>query len=116
MRIRYLAMIGGAALAFSGQPVVAGPCALDIERIQARVDARIEAAIDTVRFAREARRAFGLPGPAPGSTASAESARRDATWIGEAVAALVRAREADVAGDDNACEQALAEAQRAIAR
>ena len=114
MRIRDLTVIGAAALALSAQSVRAGPCSSDIDRLQARVDARITAVIDTARFAREARRAFGLPVPAPGSLASAESARRDATWIGEAVAAMVRAQQADRDGDAAACARALADAQRAI--
>ncbi len=81
--------------------------------MQARVDAEIEAIIDTARFAREARKAFGLP-PPPGSLATAESAHGNGARIGEAVASMARAREADRAGDDVACERALADVQRAI--
>src|SRR5262249_57560660 len=79
-------------------------------------DARIEAAIDTDRFARDARRAFGLPEPAQGALATTGGAQDVGSWMGQAVAALARAREADRDGNRIACEQALAEVRRAIGR
>ena len=109
-------MLGAAALAFSVPAAHAGACGEAIARTQSELDARIAAVIDTARFAREARRAFGLPAPPPGPVAAVESARRDATSISEAVAAVARAREAERAGDDAACARALADVLQAVGR
>ena len=116
MRTRYLTVIVGAALVVPAPPASAGACAQNVEELQAQIDARIAAAINTVEFARDARRAFGLPVPAAGPVAGTESARREATWIGEAVATLMRARQADRAGDEAACADALADVQHTIGR
>ena len=116
MTMRNLAVIVGVTLVVPAQPAGAGSCARDIERLQAQVDARIAAVIDTAEFAREARRAFGLPVPAAGPVAITENARREATRIGEAVAAMMRARQAHQAGDDATCANALADVQQAIGR
>src|SRR5262245_22276295 len=116
MSVRYVMMIGAAAVVLSMRAGHAGPCAEAIERMQAQLDAGIAAAIDTVRFAREARDAFGLPAPTRGTPTASEGRRRDPSWMGDAVAALARARDADRAGDNAACEQALADVQLAIGR
>src|SRR5262245_8192460 len=113
MAIRYPATIG-AALLLAVRIGHAGPCAEAIERLQGEFDAGIDAAIHTGRFVRDARRAFGLPSPRLG--AATGRSRDDASWMGEAVAALAQAREADRSGDRVACEQALGEVQRAIGR
>jgi len=115
MAIRHLS-IGAAVLILSVRIVHAGPCADAIARMQDDLDARIEAAIDTDRFARDARRAFGLPEPAQGALATTGGAQDVGSWMGQAVAALARAREADRDGNRIACEQALAEVRRAIGR
>jgi hypothetical protein len=114
MAIRHPAAIGAAAFILSVRIAHAGPCAEAIERLQDEFDARIEAAIDTARFVRDARRAFGLPSPRLG--AATGGSRDDASWMGQAVAALAQARDADRSGDHIACEQAVGEAQRAIGR
>jgi len=116
MAIRHLAAIGAAAFALSVQPGHAGPCADVIEWMQADLDARIEAAIDTARFERDARRAFGLPEAKQGVLATTSGSYDSSSWMAQAVAALARARVADRNGDSVACEQALADMQRAIAR
>jgi len=111
MAIRHLA-IGAAALILSARTGHAGPCAEAIARMQHELDARIEAVIDTARFARDARRALGLPMPTLGTTKSGPY--NDASWMGLAVAALARAYDADRNGDGVGCEQALADLQRAM--
>src|SRR5262249_58374941 len=113
MTIRHLLMLGAAALAFSARPGHAGACGEAIARTQSELDARIAAVIDTARFAREARSAFGLPAPPQGPVAAVESARRDATSISEAVAALARARGADRTGDDAAWRRAVGQVLQA---
>jgi hypothetical protein len=116
MTIWLVLMLGAAASALSAPAAHAGACGEAIAQTQSALDARIAAVIDTARFARDARRAFGLPVPPPGPVAAAENARRDATSISEAVAALARAREADRAGDEAACARALADVLQAVGR
>jgi hypothetical protein len=114
MSFQHLVMIGAAVLALSARAGHAGPCAEAIDQAQAALDARIEAAIDTARFARDARRAFGLPPQPQGATTG--GADDGASWMGQAVAALARARDADRDGNSIACEQALGDVKRAISR
>jgi hypothetical protein len=114
MVIRHLTTIGAAALILSVRIGQAGPCADAIGQAQAELDAKIEAMIDTARFARDARRAFGFPAPTRGT--SVDGTPSDVSWMGQAVAALAEARHADRNGDSVACEQALAELRRALAR
>jgi hypothetical protein len=116
MILRLLIAIGAAVLILSAGPGRAGPCAQDIDRLQAQVDAKIERTADTGRFAREARRAFGLPEPSSGPPPAAQSVPEDAPWVSEAMAALARARAADHTGDRSTCEQALAGVQGAVDR
>jgi hypothetical protein len=116
MSFQHLVMIGAAVLALSARAGHAGPCAEAIDQAQDALDARIEAAIDAARFARDARRAFGLPAPSQGALATTGGADDGASWMGQAVAALARARDADRDGDSIACEQALGDVKRAISR
>src|SRR5262245_18981980 len=107
-----LITIGAAALILSVGIAQAGQCADAIEQAQAELDARIAAVIDTAHFAREARRAFGFPAPSRGM--SAEGTLNETSWMGQAVAALAEARDADRNGDSIVCERALAELRRAL--
>jgi hypothetical protein len=86
--IHQMLVLAATALALSTLPGRAGPCAQDIDRAWAQIDARIHARI-----------AAGGQGWTP---------------VEAAVAALARAREADQAGDRSACDQTLAQAQHAI--
>ena len=117
MTVQYRLAIGATVLVLSMHAAHAGPCAEAIDRMQAELDARIAAVLDTARFARGARGAFGLPVPAQNAPATAER-RSDGSWMGQAVAAMARARAraADRNGDSVACERALAETQHAIGR
>jgi hypothetical protein len=116
MTIRRLLVLSAAALSASTIAGHAGPCSNEIERMQARVDARVEIAAGAGPSARESSGALLHRQPTPGSIAAAE------TGLGEippeAVKAvreaMARAREADQAGNLAACEQALAEVQRSI--
>ena len=113
--IHKLLVLGATALALSTQPSRAGPCAQDIDRAWAQVDAKIHARIATGRSAPE--NVIGLlhHQPTLSSIAAAEKAL-DQGWapVELAVAALARAREADQAGDRNACDQTLAQVQHTI--
>jgi hypothetical protein len=93
----------------------AGPCLPEIDRMQARVDAKLDALTRVGPSAAESSGALLHRQPTPGSIAAAESKLGDVA-AGVLAAAIARAREADANGNQSACEQALAEVQRLLAR
>jgi hypothetical protein len=116
MSIQRLPVLSAAALALFAMPSLAGPCLHEIDRMQAQVDARIGTAAGAGPSAPQSRDAGLHHQPTPQSLAAAEGKLGEGSQMEAAVAALARAREADRADDKNACERALAEAQRAIGR
>jgi type II secretory pathway component PulM len=94
----------------------AGPCSAEIDSMQTRVDARLEAKAAAGPSAKESTDALAHRQPTPSSIARAEERLREmsAETVAAVKQALGRARAADSAGDKNACEQALAEVQRLI--
>jgi hypothetical protein len=94
----------------------AGPCASEIDAMQARIDARIAALAVRGPSAPESSGALLHHQPTPGSVAQAEASVGDsAAKIMEAAnAAIARARKADLAGDKKGCEDALVAASRAL--
>ena len=115
MTIRTL-MLGAAALAASMSASYAGPCSKEIDRVQAEIDASLAANAAAGPTATESTAATTHRQPTPSSIATAESRLREVTSQQlEAVAGtMARARAADAAGDQRACEQALTDVQRAI--
>jgi hypothetical protein len=113
--IHQMLVLAATALALSTLPGRAGPCAQDIDRAWAQVDAKIHARIAAGRSL--PRSTIGLlhQQPTPDSVATAEKTLGQG-WapMEAAVAALARAREADRADDGSTCEQTLAQAQHAI--
>ena len=108
--------LSAAALAASTIVCFAGPCLPEIERMQARLNARLESAAGAGLSAPQSSDALLHHQPTPGSIARAEIqlgelSPEKAKVIREAMA---RARAADQTGDEAACEQALAEVQRTI--
>jgi len=108
--------LSAAALAASTIVCSAGPCFPEIERVQARLNARLESAAGAGLSAPQSSDALLHHQPTPGSIARAEIqlgelSPEKAKVIREAMA---RARAADQTGDEAACEQALAEVQRTI--
>ena len=105
-----------AALAASMSASYAGPCSHEIDRVQAAIDAKLGAKAVAGPSARESTAATTHRQPTPGSIAAAESKLGDvSSQKVEAVeAAMARAREADHAGDQSGCEQALVDVQRAL--
>ena len=94
---------------FAG-PSPAGPCTVEIDRVQAQLDAKIDAEAGTGRSARESGRALRHEEPTPDSVLKAEESLGEGSASGAAMVALARARVADRAGDGRACEEALAKA------
>jgi hypothetical protein len=82
--------------------------------MQARVDAKVDAIAGGGPFASESTGARLHREPTPGSITRAEERLGEGASVEQALSALGRAREADQIGNVNGCEQALAEAQRAI--
>ena len=116
MTSQRLMVLSAAAFVASTIPAYAGRCSQEIDRMQARVNSKVEAAARTGPAAPESGGALLHHQPTPGSIAAAESRLGEIspTTAAAVAAAMARAREADRAGDQSACEQALAEVQRAI--
>src|ERR1700680_3795289 len=73
MIIRRLLVLSALALAMSPVAGYAGPCSHDIDLMQSRVDARLEAKAAAGPSARESSEATMHRQPTPGSIAAAES-------------------------------------------
>jgi hypothetical protein len=116
MIILRLSVLGAASLAASTVAGYAGPCSHDIDLMQSRVDVKLEAKAAAGPSARESSAAQMHRQPTPSSLAAAESKLGEVSPDAvEAVkSAMARARKADLANDKSACEQALADVQRAI--
>ena len=94
----------------------AGPCSQEIAHVQAGIDAKLEAKAAAGPSASEGITATLHRQPNPGSIAAAESKLGNVSpdQVNAMVLAMARAREADRAGDQTGCKQALDEAQRAL--
>jgi|SRR6516162_4535960 len=114
MSIHHLGVLAATALALSVVPSSAGPCSQEIDRLQARADAMIEATAAAGSAGRESTAVTTHRQPTPGSIAAAEERLGQGARVERAVAAMAQVRAADQAGDDGACERALADVQRAI--
>jgi hypothetical protein len=103
-------------LALLTLPCQAGSCSNEIDRMQALVDAKVEAKAGAGSSAKESPEALVHRQPTPGSIAAAESKLGEISPLKVEVveAAMARARKADLAEDKSACEQALAEVQREL--
>jgi hypothetical protein len=108
-------VLAATALALSIVTSHAGPCSLEIDRTQGRVDAVIAATAAAGESAGESTAATMHRQPTPSSIAGAEERLGDGARAERALAAMARAREAERAGDSGACQHALEDAQRAIA-
>jgi hypothetical protein len=115
MVISRLMVINAAALAASMWTAHAGPSSPEIGQMQSRFDVRLEARAAAGRQARENSEATMHRQPTPGSIAAAEErlGELSSSKIEVAKQAMELARAADSADDKSACEQALADAQRA---
>jgi hypothetical protein len=109
-------LVLAAAIAAPASAAVAGPCTDQIGLVQAKFDAKLEAAARRGPTGRESVAATDSRQPTPDSIAAAEVKLGDLSpgAVQTIEAGMARARRADAAGDKSACEQALAEVQRAI--
>ena len=104
------------ALAASMSTSYAGPCSQGIDRMRAKIDAKLGALAGAGPSAKETTAATMHRQPTPRSIGAAEKGVGDISSqkVEAVTAAMSRARAADGAGDQKACEQALADAQRAL--
>jgi hypothetical protein len=111
-----LLVFGAIAFAASISASYAGPCSNEIDNMQARIDAKLEAKAAAGPTAKEGVAAGMSDQPTPRSIAAAEEKLGEISpqTIDAVRRAMMRARAADSAGDKNACEQALADVQRAM--
>jgi hypothetical protein len=93
----------------------AGPCSDKIVQMQSRVDAAVEQTAAAGATGREGTSRTHVQ-PTPRSIAEAEAKLGEvpAQQFDAVREAMVRARAADSAGDKDACEQALVDAQHAL--
>ena len=98
-----------AMIAASVSASFASPCSQDIDRTQAMIDAKLEAQAAAGRPARESTAATMHRQPTPGSIAAAEAQLGDISseQLQAVQELMTEAREADRAGNQSACEQAL---------
>ena len=110
-----LLVFGAIAFAASISASYAGPCTDDIDKMQARIDAKVHGMAATGPTGRQAGASTHVQ-PTPRSIGAAEAklGAVPAETVAAVRQAMLRARAADSAGDKNACEQALAEVQTAI--
>jgi len=116
MSIGHLGAFALVALIFSSPPGYAGSCSIQIDEMQARVDALIAATAANGPTEVESTAATAHRQPTPDSIAAAEEKLGEGARAERALAAMTQARAADEAGDSSACEQALASVQRALDR
>ena len=104
------------ALALATTASAAGPCTQQIAQVQAQIDAKLAANAIAGPPAAESSAALRNRQPTPGSIAAAESKLGEISP--ELMATLrtdiTRAREADLAGNQKACEEALAAVRAAL--
>jgi hypothetical protein len=116
MTVSRLVIFSAAALVGAVSASHAGPCTADIDHMQARLDARLEAQAAAGPTGREGTSATMNRQPTPSSVAAAEERLGDvsAQTLAAVKDGMARARAADSANDKTACEQALADVQRAL--
>lgn len=115
--MRYGLISGVSVLLLAGLTASAdaASCAVQIDQVQTQLDAALARHAKSAPYAPESKSATLSHQPTPGSIARAED--KIGAWSGGdmAVAALKRAREAEVAGKSAECFKALGEAKNAIA-
>ena len=113
MSIWHIVMLSAGAVAASTIASEASPCSPEIYRMEARIEARLNAKAAAGSTAQESSEALLHRQPTPRTIAAAESTlgtvspqKLDAITQG-----MARAREADSAGDLYACRRALSDVE-----
>ncbi|HMA70320.1 MAG TPA: hypothetical protein VKP67_02330 [Xanthobacteraceae bacterium] len=116
MRIHFLCMSVTAAVTLSVVPSQAGPCSSEIDRLQASLDAMLVATAVAGQPGRQSTAAMMHRQPTPSGIMAAEARLGEGARAKRATTAMEQARAADRAGDNSACERALADVRREIDR
>jgi hypothetical protein len=103
-----------AALAASMSATYAGPCSSEITQVRDVIDARIHEKAATAMGPTGTVAPHRQPTPESISRAEVELGQTSLERFEAAHAAMVRATEADRAGDQSACQQALADVKRLL--
>ena len=109
--------IFGLALSMASPlPCYAGPCSPQIAKMQARIDAKIDAEAAAGREGAESAAATEHHQPTPKSIAAAEVRLGDITakYAAKVGREMARARSADRSGHRRACEKALASVRKSL--
>jgi hypothetical protein len=116
MMLKRIMFLSAGALAASTIGSHAGPCSSDIDRMQVRIDTKLNARAAAGPSATEGAGALLHRQPTPRSVAAAETQLGDVTpqLVATVEQAMTRARAADSAGDQATCEKALADVLAAI--
>jgi hypothetical protein len=114
-RVRPL-IVSAALLAASASVAHAGACAADIDRMQARLDAKLEATAAKGRTAPTSAAADLNHQPTPRSIEAAELKLGELNqhMIRNIRRAMTRARAADAKGNERRCQKELSRVQRAL--
>jgi len=117
MKIATMLALSTVTFAASISATLAGPCSADIDAMMVRIDTVLNAEAAAGPGAQQQSTVAGRHvQPTPNSIAAAEAKVGGISpeTIEQVRDAMARARSADAAGDDVACKEALAEAQRTI--
>jgi GTP cyclohydrolase FolE2 len=118
MRIQQSLIVYATALVVSMSTSYAGPCSQEIARFRAEIDAKQHSNAAAGSSALESTAATTHRQPTQWSIGAAESQLGEVSpeKLQAVMAAVDRASEADRAGDQVACEEALADAWRAFSQ
>jgi hypothetical protein len=116
MRLLRISIAGAVALCTSLSVANAASCAKDIDAMQARFDARLEAIAAAGRGAPQSIKADMSAQPTPSSIAKAEEKLGELNqhMVRNVRRAMTRARAAEARGNTGRCERELAVARRAL--
>jgi hypothetical protein len=116
MNIQLSMLACAAALAASMPASYAGPCSSEITRIQGLIDAIHRTRAEAGPTATESTAATRHRQPTPSSIAAAQAelGQTSPEKVNAAKAAMALALQADAAGDQSACEQALADVKQIL--
>ena len=115
MNIQRSTLVCATVIAISMSATYAGPCSPEITRVEGMINARVLAKAGAAH-ASESTAAKMHRQPTPRSIGAAEvtGGQTSPEEYNAVEAAMARAVEADSAGNQSACEQALADAKRAM--
>ena len=117
MKIATMLALSAVTFATSISATLAGPCSADIDAMMVQIDTALNARAAAGPGAQQQSTVGGRHvQPTPRSMAAAEGkvGEMSPETIEQVRVAMARARAADAAGDNVACKEALAEAQRMI--